>query len=84
MKLQMIYIRNITANVVEFAPMFVHHLGMAIRDFGDQCRNKDTPLGKHPDEYELYHHGEWDDVDAVYTPLPRPKQLAAGINYAGN
>jgi len=77
----MIYIRNIVADVVEFSPMYVHHLGMAIRDFGDQCKNKELPLGRHPEDYELFHHGEWDDITAEYTPLERPKQIAVGSNY---
>lgn len=81
MKLQVLYIRDIVANCVPFAPMYVHHLGSAIRDFGDQCKNKESQLGKHPEDYELYHHGEWDDVEATYTPLERPKQIAIGHDY---
>lgn len=82
MKQQVLYVRDIKANCVPFMPMYVTHVGMAIRDFGDQCRNKETLIGKHPEDYELYQHGEWDDVEATYTPLPRPVQLACGSNYA--
>lgn len=81
MKLQMIYIRDIVADAIPFAPGFVHHLGAAIRDFGDQCKDKTTTLGKHPADYELYHFGEWDDVEATLTPLDKPKQIAVGANY---
>lgn len=81
MKMQMLYIRDIIADCIPFSPMFVHHIGGAIRDFGDQCQNKETVLGKHPEDYELYHHGEWDDVTGQYTALERPKQIAVGASY---
>lgn len=81
MKWQVIYIRDIVADCVPFHPQYVVHIGGAIRDFGDQCRDKNTVLGKHPEDYELYHHGEWDDKEAVYTPLEKRVQLAVGSNY---
>lgn len=91
MKLQIICIRDIIANCYPFPPMFVAHLGGAVRDFGDQCRDKTTQLGKHPDDYELYHVGEWDDTDAHFNVDHRAiqhgdtiferKQIAVGSNY---
>lgn len=84
MKYQVIYVRDIKSNCVPFAPMYVIHIGSAIRDFGDQCRDEKSVLSKHPEDYELYHHGEWDDIEATYTPLPRPQQLSAGSNYSNN
>lgn len=81
MKLQILTVRDIVADCCPFAPMYVHHLGAAIRDFGDQCRDKNTPLGKHPSDYELFHVGEWDDVENVHTLLEKKRQIAVGANY---
>lgn len=81
-KFQVIYVRDIVANCVPFVPSYVTHVGAAIRDFQDQCKDKQTTIGKHPGDYELMHHGEWDDVDATYTPLEKPKQLAVGANHS--
>lgn len=81
MKMQVLYIRDLMADCVPFVPMYVHHIGAAIRDFGDQCKKRDTTLGAHPEHYELWHYGEWDDVEAVFTPLPQKKQIAVGANY---
>lgn len=80
-KYQVLYIRDIKANCVPFTPVYVIHVGGAIRDFGDQCKNPEMLISKHPGDYELYHHGEWDDIDATYTPLKKPKQLAVGSDY---
>lgn len=83
-KYQVLYVRDIKANCVPFTPLYVIHIGSAVRDFGDQCQNPETVLSKHPEDYELYHHGEWDDVDATYTPHKKPIQLAVGSNYRKN
>lgn len=84
MKFQVICTRDIIANVYS-NPMFVPHLGSAIRDFGDECRRKDPNniLGKHPEDFELWHMGEYDDNTGVYTafPMEERKQLAVGANY---
>jgi len=81
MKLQILVIRDIVSNCYPFAPMHVIHIGSAIRDFGDQCKDPTKPLGAHPSDYELYHNGEWDDTTNEYTLLEQPKQLAVGLNY---
>lgn len=82
MKIQVLYIRDIVSNCAPFAPMFVHHIGSAIRDFGDECKKPDTKLGQHPTDYELYHAGTWDDVECRFELLEKPIQLAVGANYA--
>lgn len=86
MKTQILLIRDIVANCHPFPPLFVIHIGSAIRDFGDQCKDKTTKLGMHPEDYELYHVGEWDDVTGnFHTPSHandmQPNQIAVGKNY---
>lgn len=85
--MQILIIRDIVANAYPFPPMFVVHLGSAIRDFGDQCKDKTTTLGKHPSDYELFHVGEWDAHTGLFLVNNEsndwaPKQIAIGKNYA--
>jgi hypothetical protein len=82
MKLQVIATRDIVANVYG-QPMYVVHIGQAIRSFGDEAQRKEpnNVLAQHPEDFELWHLGEWDDETAEYTELKPRKQLAAGANY---
>lgn len=59
-------------------PWFVHTLGAAIRAFGDEVtRGGDSQMSKHPEDYELYHLGEYDDSNGRFTMLEDgPKQIA--------
>jgi hypothetical protein len=44
-------------------PFFVAHRNVAIRDFTDEVNRKadDNPLNKHPDDFDLYLMGQFDD-----------------------
>lgn len=83
MKLNVIAVRDIKANVYS-QPQFVGSIGHAVRSFGDQCRNKENGniMGQHPEDFELYLLGEFDDEHATWTMLEKPKQIALGQDYA--
>lgn len=79
MKMHIVAIRDIKADV--FAqPFFTASIGGAIRGFGDEVNRAatDNMLYKHPDDFELYHLGEYDDANARFELLETPKQLVAG------
>jgi len=61
-------------------PIFVPHVGAAIRSFGDEINREDpnNEYYKHPGDYDLYHLGHFDDANATFTLLDKPKQLAIG------
>lgn len=59
-------------------PFFVPALGAAIRSFQDEVNNKESPMNKHPDDYDLYRLGIYDDVRGVIEPLGEPIQIAIG------
>lgn len=85
MKLQMVALRDTVANVYN-QPNFVPHLGMAIRSFGDECQRqeKGNVMAAHPEDFELWHIGEYDDQDLSqcrFFPESDRKQLAVGANY---
>ena len=62
-------------------PAYVGAVGLAVRSFQDEV-NRDAPdneLFKHPDDFDLYHLGHWDDVGGTFELFEKPKKLA----YAG-
>lgn len=44
-----------------FPPFAVPAVGVAHRDFADQANNKDSPISAHPEDYELWYVGTFDD-----------------------
>lgn len=56
-------------------PFFVPHRNVAVRDFTDEVNRSaaDNPLNKHPDDFDLYVLGTFDDNTGVFvmedTPL---------------
>lgn len=61
-------------------PIFSPSMGLAIRSFHDEINraSEDNSLYKHPDDYDLYHLGNWDDATGHFTQLPGPKQISIG------
>lgn len=61
-------------------PVFALALGQAIRSFQDEInRNeRDNTMHAHPEDYDLFHLGEFDDATGKFTNLPDIKQLAIG------
>lgn len=60
-------------------PFFAQTKGQAIRMFNDEINNQDSPMFKHPDDYDLYYLGTWDDKTGETTEQ-HPEQLALGKN----
>lgn len=61
-------------------PMFVASRGGAIRSFGDEVNRADAnnALHKHPEDFDLYELGIYDDSTASFTLEDKPRQLAIG------
>jgi hypothetical protein len=61
-------------------PMFVPSVGVAIRSFSDEV-NRDDPenqLNRHPDDFDLYELGEFDDNTGLFDLHDQPKLLSLG------
>lgn len=84
MELHIIATRDIVSDLYSI-PMFVPSIGGAVRAFGDECRKKDGQgdLNKHPEHFELWHLGEYDDNagTALWYEGADRKQIAVGANY---
>lgn len=65
-------------------PNFSVALGGSIRAFGDEINRVDVnnPLNKHPEDFDLYHLGEYDDETGHFDCLVPPKMIAIGKDYA--
>lgn len=65
-------------------PFNVHAVGQAIRSFHDEVNRNpgagENDIYRHPDDYDLYHLGSYDNTTGQYTNLPEPKQIAIGKN----
>jgi hypothetical protein len=61
-------------------PMFVPSTGVAIRSFSDEINrnNADNQLYNHPDDFDLYELGEFDDNSGLFTLHEQPKLLSLG------
>lgn len=59
-------------------PVFVPSVGAAVRSFQDEVNNPQGEIVKHPEDYELFHLGEWLDDNAAFYQLEAPKRLAVG------
>lgn len=60
-------------------PIFVAAIGQAVRSFTDEINRVDqnNNLNKHPEDFDLYFLGEYDDETAEFA-VERPKQVAVG------
>jgi len=61
-------------------PMFLPAVGVGIRSFTDEV-NRNSPdnnLFHHPDDFDLFHLGSFDDVTATFKILETPALIVIG------
>lgn len=46
-------------------PFFKGTVGQALRDFADLANNRDSTVGRHPEDFKLVFLGEFDDNQGV-------------------
>ena len=61
-------------------PMFVPSIGVAIRSFSDEVNreDKDNQLYNHPDDFDLFDLGTFDDSNGSFQLHEQPIQIAIG------
>lgn len=59
-------------------PVAVRARGEALRSFVDEVNNKDSPMNRHPKDYDLYVLGEFDTVTGRLVPAEFPEPFAKG------
>lgn len=61
-------------------PFTAATIGQAVRAFSDEVNRQGSELNQHPEDYELYQLGEFDDdTGALLQPLP-VKSIAIASN----
>lgn len=60
-------------------PWFAQTKNQAIRMFQDEVNNNQSPMFNHPDDYDLYYLGNWDDETGQVTDQ-QVEQLFIGKN----
>lgn len=80
MELQIFAIRDRQLNAY-MQPFFAPTPGAASRSFRDLVNEKGHELNKHPEDYELWHLGAFNDQDASFKNGEGfPRQIALAIN----
>lgn len=77
MILQMCTVHD-TATEMFGRPFFMVATGQAVRSFRDEVNNPDSEFSKHPDDYSLYHLGQYDDNTGGFELFGRPTLLVRG------
>lgn len=62
-------------------PFFTPAIGIASRLFSDLANNPESPIGKHPADYKLYHIGYYTDENARFDNNENPVYIGAGQDY---
>lgn len=77
MKLVIVAVRDLKAEAYG-RPIFVNAIGQAIRSFQDEVNRPDqqNEMNRHPEDFSLWHLGEYDDQSGLITPLEHPTQIA--------
>lgn len=79
-KLQLFSVRDSKAMVFS-QPFFQPSVPAAVRAFGASVNSGDGGLSQFPDDYSLYHLGEFDDESGVLIPLKEPHFLGLAAQF---
>lgn len=64
-------------------PVFFRATGAALRWFEDLVRNPEAKeIHSHPDQFQLFHLGDWDDFSGGFAPLVHPTLLVHGSAFS--
>lgn len=78
--IQYIVVVKDTALGAYLTPFFSPGLGVAVRQFGDEVANPESPLNKHPEDYILFECGSFDTDTGQFTCY-EPRQIARAQDY---
>lgn len=79
MILKVFSVRDVKAEAF-LQPFFSPSVGSAMRAFSDAVNDKACPFNKHPEDYQLYELGEYDDRSGLLTALPVVKMFSGGYD----
>lgn len=63
-------------------PVFFRATGAALRWFESMVKNPEAKdIHEHPDHFQLFHVGEFDDFSGLFVPLTPPVLLVHGTSF---
>lgn len=63
-------------------PFFLKATGLALRGFSDMINSgEQTQYSLHPEDFDLYELGLWDDETGKVEQYTEPRMLGNGIDY---
>lgn len=79
MKYVVVSVRDVAAKAYG-RPMFVASVGQAIRSFQDEInrQSQDNVMYMHPEDFELFELGTFDEENGQFVNLDFPKSVAVG------
>lgn len=82
MKLIICSVRDSAADCFQ-RPFFMPTQAVAVRLFGDEVKSKDdnNPMNRHPEHFELFELGTFDDNTAKVDMLAAPRSLARAVDF---
>ena len=78
MKLQIISVFDSKANQY-MTPFYQATIGQARRIFSDIINNPEHQFSKNPEDYSLFHLGEYDDTTGKFDMIATPTSLQVGL-----
>lgn len=81
MKYAVCVVRDSAADVYG-VPMFMGSTGQMVRSFGDEVNRvaEGNQLNLHPEDFELFHVGNYDDADAGIEWFAAPRSLVRAVD----
>lgn len=58
----------------------VQHRNEAIRMFKDEANREDSQIGKHPEDFELWYIGIYNETDASIEPIKPIERVARALD----
>jgi hypothetical protein len=62
-------------------PFYVRTLGEAIRSFTDESNKQESPFFKHPEDFNLFELGDFDQFTGVLQPHKAPKSIGTSASF---
>lgn len=80
MNFEIVAVHDAAARIF-LTPFFVVHVDVACRSFSDIANDPSAAVGKNPEDYTLYHLGQWDDDKAGFVLFPQPVHLGNATHF---
>jgi len=63
------------------SPFVMQNDSIAVRDFAFACRQPESSLSRHPEDYSLWCIGAFDDNSGRIAPLEKMRHVGDAINF---